>query len=762
MRATGTVILSCLFIGVWGCGRNASELIPRGEAQLAEGKLAAARLTFEKAVQADARNSAAYWGLGRVAAAESQPHKAAVMFEKVLQLAPQHVGAQEELLKIAFALYSLDTERSEGTRSRIEKLGESLRKADPANRQLKRMEILLAILDGRFVEADRALKEQLKVLPKDREYRFLSAQTDYALDREKQAIEALEKLVAEAPEEQTPYSTLYRYYRKANEKEKATELLRRRAGLKSTQVVHLLQLAAHYGSLGLLSERDKVLVDLQGQTSRYPLAKLHVADFWAGAGDPDKARGLYGEISSVAGEGRGLAFSRLMNMDLAKGNWQEALATLKKAREALPDDKEILLYEALGQSQAGTLTDLRKFQKTLDEVDVRRLNDPLTGVGVARAYLRLGQIEKAKRALAQVVELMPGATPAHLLLVQMDLVAGRGEEALRRLDQATAPLGALPEVIQMRAAALRQLRRGKEARALLQTAMKANPDNVYLQLEDAALRAEEGDMNSAEQRLLKLMPFRETRLAALTELGRLMLSQRRAADLVKLCEKSMREDPDNLPMVARGIQFIIDADQTVKAKEWAEQYVGRFPESPTFPFLLAAAHRKTGDAEAEARMLQRVMQLEPDNRTALILLANRAQHQGRTSEAIRLYRQALVLEPKEHAVLNNLAWLLSLEQKTLSEAEKVAAEAVRLAPQEAEYADTLGSIYMRQGRQREAVQALRNAVHRQSQNAGFHYHLGQALEQAGDKAQAETEYATALRLGLAGEERKVLESRQKK
>ena len=65
-------------------------------------------------------------------------------------------------------------------------------------------------------------------------------------------------------------------------------------------------------------------------------------------------------------------------------------------------------------------------------------------------------------------------------------------------------------------------------------------------------------------------------------------------------------------------------------------------------------------------------------------------------------------------------------------------------PASPEIADTLGWIYIKKNLADNAISVLRDLITKQPDVATYHYHLGMALYQRGDKPQARKELQSAL------------------
>lgn len=117
-------------------------------------------------------------------------------------------------------------------------------------------------------------------------------------------------------------------------------------------------------------------------------------------------------------------------------------------------------------------------------------------------------------------------------------------------------------------------------------------------------------------------------------------------------------------------------------------------------------------------------------------LAMLQQQQGQNDAAIKSYQAVIKAAPKFAPAYNNLAWLLSSQKKNYPEAERMARKAVELAPEAAQFQDTLGWIYRANGKLVEARAALEKAVQLAPDDAGINAHLGIVLKESGENARA--------------------------
>jgi Tfp pilus assembly protein PilF len=95
------------------------------------------------------------------------------------------------------------------------------------------------------------------------------------------------------------------------------------------------------------------------------------------------------------------------------------------------------------------------------------------------------------------------------------------------------------------------------------------------------------------------------------------------------------------------------------------------------------------------------------------------------------FRQALVIDPQNAAVLNYLGYMLADQGQKLPEALKMIRQAVELEPQNGAYLDSLGWVYFKTGQYPQAEENLQKAIGRMNTDPTVHDHLGEVFEKTG-------------------------------
>ncbi len=162
--------------------------------------------------------------------------------------------------------------------------------------------------------------------------------------------------------------------------------------------------------------------------------------------------------------------------------------------------------------------------------------------------------------------------------------------------------------------------------------------------------------------------------------------------------------------------------------------------------IVLLRHGLLDEAEQQFREAIRILPWFPKPHVNLgLIYLNRRQLDEAEQEFRTALRSNRIKESFRGAITNNLGIVLALKGKR-QEAEHAFAEAVRLAPRNADARANLGKAYIEKGMVRDGIIQLSEAVRLMGSNPRFHYMLGQAYYQQGEKEFAVIALARALSL----------------
>lgn len=359
--------------------------------------------------------------------------------------------------------------------------------------------------------------------------------------------------------------------------------------------------------------------------------------------------------------------------------------------------------------------------------------DPRSG----EALLALGSLlapkspKQARRHLERYIAQNPNdAAEAHYQLAKLEFDSGRLPESVKQLQ---AGLLLEPDSLPLRYA----LAQAYELQAATEAALAQYGEILQLEPENAAvinhigeMLAARGDLEEARSRFLAARriqpgdPFASAWLAADAEkegdFGR-------AADWLQ-ASSALDGDPG---LSLRLSYYLSQAERLPEAVAVLEKAHARWPGNDQVAYFLALGYDDVKAGAKAVPLLRAVLELKPGWREARQQLAVILEKLGRIEESEKEFRRLLTDKPDDHQALNYLGYSLADRGLKLEEAERLIREAVRLAPANPAYIDSLGWVLHRQGRSTEAVAELEASAAIAPEDATIWEHLGDARAAAG-------------------------------
>ena len=175
-------------------------------------------------------------------------------------------------------------------------------------------------------------------------------------------------------------------------------------------------------------------------------------------------------------------------------------------------------------------------------------------------------------------------------------------------------------------------------------------------------------------------------------------------------ERAVREVGAYLPIQRQLVDLYLTHDRSEEAMALLIDTVERWPDETWAHFLLGKLYQQLDMVEKAEAAFRRSVKIEPDLGVAYASLGNLLYEQRRYSDAIQAYTEAISINTRDHASLNNLAWVYATEGTKLEMAERLSRRSLRLVPDSPTYLDTLAEIYFRAGERELATQFVRQAI----------------------------------------------------
>jgi Flp pilus assembly protein TadD len=173
--------------------------------------------------------------------------------------------------------------------------------------------------------------------------------------------------------------------------------------------------------------------------------------------------------------------------------------------------------------------------------------------------------------------------------------------------------------------------------------------------------------------------------------------------------------------------------------------IDRDPKSSMFYLPMGEAKMRGGDLSGALAAFETARQRAPADARPVLDLALLYDRTGRSEQARKEYELVIQLQPENATALNNLAYLEAEQGVDLDQALAHAQRARQKLPADLDVQDTLALVYIRKNLTNDGIRMLRELVARKPDSAPFHLHLALALYEKGDRPLAKRELENALR-----------------
>ncbi|MER3429177.1 MAG: hypothetical protein C4334_14005 [Pyrinomonas sp.] len=725
--------------------------VRRGEALLREKKYQEASLEFRNALQIDDNLAIAHWGLAQAYEGLGRIQEAFEELRRTIQLDPNNLDA-----KVKMGNY------------------------------------LLLVRPPQIDEAERLAREVLERDQNHIEGHILLGSVLFQKGDRDGALAELNRAVEIDPQRIESHLSLARFYVQTGDRAKAEEVYKRAISINErSALAHMeygrfliaqnrfndaetqfrlavegepqnrdarLLLASFYLSqkrLDKAEEQYKALAEMDGDR---PDGRAVLADFYAATGRSDEAARIYQEIVNRSPDyvrGR----YRLSEILLQRGDIAGATAQIDEILKKNPRDTQALLVRARIKLQ----DDPKKAIEDLKEVLRIESNNRAALFFMAEANLRAGQVEQARAFAGDLERFYPNYLPVKLMQARINLASGDSataqrlaSELLEQIAKTTPDIENTPEFLTdlkvkaliTRGSAKLAQRDTRGARQDMQAAVEAAPNTVEPYFGLASVAQAENKLDEAARIYERILGINPANFNALSGLITTYANLNRLNDAHARVDQALQQQPNSAPLHYLKAQ-VYGFERNAQAAE-AELRRALELDANYLPayFSLGALYVNMNQQDRAIAEFRKVAERRPDNATAYALIGMLEDSRKNYDAATEAYRKALQADPNNVIAANNLAWNYAEHGKgNLDEAVRLAQSVVQRFPDETGFVDTLGWVYYKKGLHAAAVEQLRRAVAKASDNPVYRYHLGMALIGLGDKEGARRELQEALRLG---------------
>jgi putative PEP-CTERM system TPR-repeat lipoprotein len=493
-----------------------------------------------------------------------------------------------------------------------------------------------------------------------------------------------------------------------------------------------------------------------------------------GQGDSKGLADLESAASQEIGGQR--AAMLLILAHLKRAEYDAALKTISEQEKQQP--KSPMLAYLKGKAYLGK-NDEASARKNLELALASDNTYFPAAAALAQLDMKAGQAKAAEARFDKVLTADPKNIKAMMAHAQLALMSKQEDKYLEWLNKAARTDNkALQPRVQI---ALYYLSKRDNAKALAaaRDAISAQPDNpAALELLGATQLAA-GETSNAISTYGKLVEMKPDSAPVRFQQGRALMAAQQIDAAKASFEKALNLKPDFVEAQVALASLHVKTGRYDEAIKIARQVQNSHPDSISGlvlegdiqmaakqPALALSAYEKANSKQASGPLLIKQQNAlaalgratEGESRLSVWLkqhpedMGVRAQYAqsllGREQygPAAEQYRYLSTKVPNNLMVLNNMAYALA--QMKDKNAVQVAAQALKLAPDNPATLDTMGWALLNSGQATKALTYLRQALSKQPDSGDIHYHLAAALAESGDKVRARQELKQLMDSGL--------------
>lgn len=748
------IAIVAVFALLAGCSRD-PEVVKRrylenGNKYFDQGKFKEAVLMYRNALKQDPKFGEAYLKLGDAEFRRGAIRESVAAYRRAVELLPKQEDAAGKLADIYLTAYAFAGKKDDNRLLKeVEELVDLMARSNPDGYHVHRLRGFLAVTKEDLPAAIDEFKKADGIRPKQPELLHALTQVLFQNKQVDEAEQLALRLIKESPKYPNAYVFLVGLYRSQNQPGKAEAVIKQRLQALPADAQNHLSLAAFYLTQNRRADADKVVDAMLSQAQQIPRARSEAANFYYRIRDFEKAKKILEDAVVAEPALKNEHRRRLAVMQFYQGQAKEALQAMEDIVKDDPKDNNSLALRAAMQLQSGDADKSNAAINDLQGLLSRIPQNPAVRYNLARAYQARGDLDAARVQYAEAVKQRPGFIAALIGLGQVALLK---QDFGRAIESADSVLRIEPKNIPARVIKVNGLLNSGNtllARQELDKYLAEERDQPDLRFQQALVCFVERKYPEAEAIFRSLRDKYPGDLRLLFGLGETMVATGRGAQALELLKAESKAKPqiNSLRMATANVALRI-GDLATAEREY-RYLMGVDPKNLELYLRLGEAQRLMKRTQDALRTLRQGQALQPNNPRVNLQLALTLDAAGLQRESLPIYESIVKNQPDNAIALNNLAYMMAEEGRDLDLALTYAQRARQQMPGNLDIADTLGWVYIRKQLSDSAVNLYRELVPKAPKNPIYHFHLGMALYQKGDKAGAKKSLQTALSLNPA-------------
>lgn len=718
-----------------------------GERYFQQGKFREAIILYRNAIKKDPKFGEAYYKLGEAELRRGDPRAAVAAYRRAVELLKDNELAGSRLADLYLAAYAVQRDKKDPALLReVEDLAKAMFQKDANSFQGTRLMAFLAVTKSDLPKAIELFRKADSVRPKQPELRFALIQVLARSNMPEEAEKLSLEVVSHSPKYTPVYDFLLVDYIRRNRRDDAESILKKKIENNPSIADFRLQLAGFYLATQRKELSDKTAMETLATEAKDPTARLKVGDFYARTRDFGKARQIFQEGASRENDKYANYLIRLSQINVADRKIEDARRDLETVLKRDPKNSQALSMRASLDLQFGDAARKEAAIKDLQTLIGVSPNDVIVRYNLGRAYQQKGELEAARVQFAEAVKKRPEFVAGQIALAQIYILLRDFGKALTSADDALkyAPKNLAARTLRIQA--LVNSGNLRQAKADLAEYRLETPDAPDLIFQDTVIDFQEGRYKEAEANLMKLRGRFPDDPRLVLGLSDVYFRAGKAQEAFKLVETEASRRPDNQALKNAAVVVALRTGHFDYAEKQLRELTAKDPKNVDHMLKLAEAFRRTQRIDEALSVLQNARKLEPSHSAVNLQLAMTLDIVGRQDQSLPLYQDVIKKEPNNVFALNNIAYILAEDGKDLDQALTLVQRAKQQAPANDDITDTLGLIYIKKNLTDNAISIFLDLVKRQPNNPLYHYHLGMAQLQKGQRSAARQSLQTALQL----------------
>jgi tetratricopeptide (TPR) repeat protein len=737
------LLIAALLMVAGGCG-SAEQYLQKGKRAADSGNQSEAVLDFRKAIQKNSQYVEAFRELANSQTKLGDLAGALASRERALELKPDDDSLRAEVAEAALTLYLADSSRPKNRYDQVTRLSLDLLAKNSKSFDGLRFKASLLYTDNRIEEAIAAFRMANAVKPM---VPVVILPLVDALRKNGQTAEA-ESLAAELVRQHKDYLPIYDWlyvlYRDTNRPAPAEAILVQKVANNPMSSGPIMQLASYYRDAKKPMEMASTLNRLVKTSKDFPDRFLLLATFYASIPDWDQASHWLETGIKEDPKNTGIYRRQLVGVYLGQQKRKEALDLLGQLIQEAPNDWALRSQRAKLWIDGKNKDEVLEAVTEMQAVVKMQPRDPRPKFLLGQAYLEKGDKDLAGQMFAQAAAQQRLFLEPRIALAGLDRGTENFKETLRLADEI---LAVDPNSFQgklLHASASRGLGNLDIAQNELEALARQEPHSPDVQLELGLLTMARKQYAAAERMFTSLYQSSRSDVRALAGLAAVYLAEGRADQALKSVTEEVNRLPNSLEMHELLAATALNAGKSEIALAQYQKLIEMAPDNSKYYVSMADLFREKSDYGSEVAALEKASKLEPNNAVVAGRLALAEDLNGNKQAAAADYKRSLDMAPSDPALLNNRAYFIAEDGGDLDQALAYSQEALRKVPSNPALLDTLAWVYTKRKMNDSAIQILNKLVRDNPDVSSFHYHLGTALAQKGERSKAKAELTLAL------------------